>query len=121
MIARVAGLPSIWKRTPSPDCRRSALTGSAFFFEERDRSAGHDGRDGMLVDKLGKTIATQEDAKIIEPRDDPLEFDPVDEENRHGDLLLAHVVEKGVLEVLGFVLCHLSLILLFFGNSWWTH
>src|SRR3954462_10671800 len=98
MIARVGGVPSTWKRTPSPLFRGSGFTGPAFLFEERDGSTGHDGRDRMLIDKLRKAIAAQQHAKIIEPSDDPLELHSIDQEDRYGDLLLADVVEKGVLE-----------------------
>ena len=65
--------------------------------------AGHDRRDRVLVDELRMTVATQQHAKIVEPGDDALQLDAVDEEDGQGGLGLADAVEEGVLQVLLFL------------------
>jgi hypothetical protein len=57
----------------------------------------------MLVNKLRVRVAPEQDAEIVEPGNDALEFDAVDEEDRHGRLVLADVVQKYVLHVLRLV------------------
>jgi len=52
-------------------------------------------------------VATQKDAKIIEPGHNPLEFDSVHEEDRERDLVLAYKVEERVLQILGAFSSHL--------------
>lgn len=54
----------------------------------------------MLVDQLGMTIAAQQHGKIVEPGDDSLELDAVDQEDGHRVLSLADSVQKYVLEIL---------------------
>jgi hypothetical protein len=62
---------------------KDAVLGSDFFaFEHLHRLARHDRRDGVLVDKLRMTIATQQDAEIVERRNNAREFYTVDEKNR---------------------------------------
>jgi hypothetical protein len=53
-------------------------------------------------------IATQQNAKIIEPSDDALEFDPVYEKNRERDFVFPDMIEKGVLEILSTLARHRS-------------
>src|SRR6478752_6922729 len=36
--------------------------------EQLDRSAGHDGGDRMLVDKLRMTVAPKQQTEVVEPR-----------------------------------------------------
>jgi hypothetical protein len=79
-----------------------------------DRLAGHDGRDRVLVDQLRMTVTPQQDAEIVEPRDNPLQLDPIDEEDRQGRLVLADVIEKGVLEALCTFSSHGSFSFLLF-------
>jgi hypothetical protein len=45
-------------------------------------------------------IAAQQQAEIVKPRDRALQFNPVDQKNRHGLLRFAYMVQKGVLQVL---------------------
>src|SRR5258706_16235696 len=65
-----------------------------------DRRARHDRRDGMLVNQLRLAIAAQQDREIVEPGDNPLQLDALDEEHRHWGLVLAQQVEKLVLQAL---------------------
>jgi hypothetical protein len=58
------------------------------------------------------TIAAQQNAEIIEPGDNALKLDPVDEKNCERGLLLADVIEEGVLQALGFFGCHLKPLVL---------
>src|SRR5580692_9392323 len=62
----------------------------------------HDGGDGVLVDQLGLAITAQEHAEVVEPADDALQFDAVDQEDGQRGLRAAHAVEEGVLQVLLF-------------------
>src|SRR3954454_15288951 len=75
-------------------------------FEELDRVTRHDGGDGVLVDELRVAIASQQHTKIVEPGYDPLQFDAVDQENGERRLVLADMVEEGVLKILCAVLRH---------------
>lgn len=61
----------------------------------------------MFVNELRMRVTAQENAEIIEPRNDPLQLHTVHEENGHRHFRLAHVVQKSVLEVLVFVRRHL--------------
>src|ERR1700676_5597964 len=60
-------------------------------------------------------VATQKQAKIIEPSHKSLQFDAVDQENGHRGLGLAHMVEESVLKILRFFARH-ELILLILGR-----
>jgi hypothetical protein len=68
--------------------------------------SGHDGRNRVLIDKLGMPIATQKDAKIIEPSHNALQLDAVHEEDRERDLVLAYKVQERVLQILGAFSSH---------------
>src|SRR5262249_4020447 len=71
--------------------------------EELEWRAGHNGRDSVLIDELRVPVATQQHAEIVEPGDDSLQLYAVDEKNRERSLVLADIVEKGVLKVLGAI------------------
>src|SRR5262249_44442429 len=68
--------------------------------EELYRLRRHHGRDRMLVDQLRMRVTPQQHAEIIEPGDDALKLDAVDEEDRDRSLVLADVVQEDVLDVL---------------------
>src|SRR5262252_6643519 len=69
-------------------------------FEQLDRMTRHDRRDGVLVDQLRVSVTPQQHAEIIEPSHDPLQLHAVHQEDRERRLVLADVVEKGVLQIL---------------------
>ena len=46
-------------------------------------------------------VAAQQYAEIVEPSDDTLQFDAVDQENREWNLVFTDKIEKSVLQVLG--------------------
>lgn len=54
----------------------------------------------MFINKLRLPVATQEDAKIIEPRDDTLQFYTVDKEDCHRNFCFTDLIEKCVLKIL---------------------
>jgi hypothetical protein len=62
--------------------------------------SGHDRRDGVLVDELGMPVASQQKAEIVEPGDDSLELDAIDEEDRERDLILPDEIQKRILQIL---------------------
>ena len=66
-------------------------------FEQLDRMTRHDRRDGVLVDQLRMPIAPQQHAEIIEPGHHALQLHPVHQEDRERGLVLADMVEEGVL------------------------
>ncbi len=69
-------------------------------FEKLNGMARHDGRNGVLVDKLRVSVAPQKDAKIIEPGHDTLQLHPVHQEYGQRGLILADVIEESVLQIL---------------------
>lgn len=77
-----------------------------FSLKKLNRRTGHDGGNCVLVNKLRVTIPAQENAKIIKPSDNPLQLHAIHKEDRQRDLVLAHMVEELVLQVLVFVICH---------------
>src|SRR5688572_12970111 len=77
-----------------------SLLGRMLRIEQLDRRAGHDRRDGVLVDQLRLRIAPKQQAEVVEPGNNALELVPVHEEDRDRDLLLANMIEEGVLQVL---------------------
>src|SRR5690242_15871225 len=83
--------------------------------KELDRCARHDRADGVLVDKLGMSIPPEQNGEIVEPGNDPLQFDAVHEKYRYGSLALANMVQEHVLHVLGLLGGH-GAVLLFFGG-----
>src|SRR5438270_167173 len=66
--------------------------------EIRQRFRRHDGRDGMLIDELRTSFAPQQQREGVEPGDDALKLDSLDEED--GDRLLgaADAVEEMILQ-----------------------
>jgi hypothetical protein len=68
--------------------------------------AGHDCGYGVFVDELGVPIPAKENAKIIEPRHDALQFDPVYQKDGERDLILSQVIQERVLQVLRAFGCH---------------
>src|SRR5215472_17651299 len=60
--------------------------------EELHRLRRHHGRDRVFVDQLRMGVAPQQHAEIIEPSDDALQFDAIDEEHRDGSFVLADVI-----------------------------
>src|SRR6201996_2173287 len=65
--------------------------------EQLDGSAGHDGRDRMLVDKLRVTVAPQEQAEIVEPGDNSLQLHSIHQKDRQWRLGFTNVIKEGVL------------------------
>jgi hypothetical protein len=79
----------------------SVLSGSGVVvLEHRHRLAGHDGRDGVLIDQLGMAVATQENTEIVEGCHNTGQLHAVDKEDRQRNLLLANGIEKKILQVL---------------------
>src|SRR3546814_9183870 len=62
----------------------------------------HHRRDRVLVDELRLAVAAQQQREIVEPGDDSLELDPLDEEHRHRGLVATQSVEKKILKILAF-------------------
>jgi hypothetical protein len=62
--------------------------------------SGHDRRDGVFVDELRMPVAPQQQAEIVEPGDDSLELDAVDEEDRERDFILPDEIQKRILQIL---------------------
>ena len=77
-------------------------------FEHRNRARWHDRRDGEVIDQLRVPVASKQDAEIIKPGNETLQFYSVDEKNRDRRLGLSDVIEKRVLEVLRLLGCHSS-------------
>ena len=75
-------------------------------FEQLDRVTGHDGRNRVLVDELGMPIPPQQNAEIIEPCHDALQFNAVDQENGQRNFCFADVIEESVLQILRTFGCH---------------
>jgi hypothetical protein len=97
---------------------KSVRFGDMFRIKKLDRGTGHDGGNGVLVNQLGLGIPAQQKAEIVEPGYDTLELYSV--HKKYGDryFLLAHMVEKRILEILSFFRGHLwpLLCLIPWGN-----
>src|SRR5580693_3090696 len=78
-----------------------------------NRLAGHDRRYCVLINELGMPVAAQQYAKIVEPGDDPLQFDAVDQEDRERNLVLTDKIEKSVLQILWPLRSHVRYPILF--------
>src|SRR5580700_1666264 len=83
--------------------------------EQLDWCARHHGADGVLVDELGVPVAPQQDREVVEPGDDALELDAVDQEDGHRGLVLAHMVQEHVLHILRFFSSHSTILLVVFA------
>src|SRR5690242_13187135 len=94
--------PTDPSRPPAAATMRSDFFRRLSGLEELDRRRRHHCGDRVLVDELRMGVAAQQDAEIIEPGDDALELDTVDEEDRDGGLVLADVVQKNILNILSF-------------------
>src|SRR5271166_5497193 len=102
-----------WRRSPvaprdGPKAAGSVSVRVLDRLKHRNRARRHDRGDRVLIDQLGVSVATQQDAEIIEPGNETLQFDSIDEKNRDRRLGLPYVIEKGVLEVLRLLGCHRS-------------
>src|SRR5262249_35252091 len=95
-------------------CRSTLLSGIGF--HQIDGLAWHDGRDGVLVDELRMPVTAQEHAEIVEPGNDALQLDAIDEESRERNLVLAHVVQERVLQAWRTV-CHFVVVRLVYSLS----
>src|SRR6185312_5918971 len=80
--------------------------------EQLDRRARHHGADRVLVDELRVSVPAEQDGEIVEPGDDALQLDAVDQEHGHGGLVLPHMVQEDVLNVLRFLVGHGAILLL---------
>src|SRR6185437_12789302 len=80
--------------------------------EQLDRRARHHGADRVLVDQLRMPVPAEQDGEIVEPGDDALQLDAVDQEHGHGGLVLPHMVQEDVLNVLRFLVGHGAILLL---------
>src|SRR5690349_16018800 len=113
MRARRRGFPSssVGCRRDRPEWRLLRFLAGALLrgLEELQRRAGHDRGNGVLIHELGVSVAAEKHAKIVEPGDNALQLDTIDEEDRERRLVLADVVEKGVLQVLGAISHFLAL------------
>src|SRR5918998_1668444 len=87
--------------------------------EELDGRARHHRADGVLVDELGVPVPAEQHGEVVEPGDDPLELHPVDQEDGHGRLAFANVVQEHVLHVLGLLGGHGAVLLLMCGLPSW--
>ena len=72
---------------------------------ELHRTTRHDGGNGVFVDHLRDRVAQQHDV-LVERLDLTLQFDAVDQIDRHGHMLPAKLVQERVLQELAFVIAH---------------
>src|SRR3990170_7611817 len=97
-------------RRSSPGVRGSVtsslLASLVDLIEQLNRLSGHDGGNCVFVNQLGMTIPAQENAEIVEPGDDALQFHAIHEEYRHGYFLLPDIVEERVLKILRAIASH---------------
>jgi hypothetical protein len=56
--------------------------------------------------------APQKHGEIIEPGDDPLELDAIDKKHRHRGLVLPHMVQEHVLNILRLLSWHCTILFL---------
>jgi hypothetical protein len=69
----------------------------------------------MLINELGMPVAAQQYAKIVEPGDDTLKFDAVDQEDCEWNLVLTDKIEKSVLQILWPLRSHVPVSYFVFG------
>ncbi len=60
----------------------------------------HHRRDRMLVDQLRMPVASQQHRELIEPGDDSLQLNAIDEEDRDWRLVLPDVIQEDILNIL---------------------
>ncbi|MBB4569628.1 hypothetical protein GGE67_005112 [Rhizobium leucaenae] len=63
------------------DNGKSYLGCDFFAFEHLHRLTRHDRRDRMLIDKLGMAVSTQQDAEIVEGRNNARELYAIDQKD----------------------------------------
>ena len=97
---RVAGIVRYCPELPGLGMVQSGFPAVVLAVEHLHGLAGHDRRDGMLVDKLRMPVAAQQHAKIVERGDHARELHAIDEEDRERVLVLANGVEKKILQIL---------------------
>src|SRR6185437_15557173 len=66
-----------------------------------DRTAGHHGRNGVLVHHLADLVA-QQHHELVERLDDTLQLDAIDEINRNRHALAAQGIQERILQRLAF-------------------
>ena len=71
----------------------------------------HNRRDRVLVYQLRLPIAAEKQREIIEPGDDALQFDALDQKHGHRSLAFAESVQENILEILIFI-GHICLLFL---------
>jgi hypothetical protein len=84
-------------RGPSGLCVVFLLAG----IKQLDGLTRHNRRYRVLIDKLRMVVPAQQNAEIIEPGYDALEFHPVHQKYRYRQLVLSDVIQKYVLQILG--------------------
>jgi hypothetical protein len=78
------------------------------WIEELDWGTWHYSRNRVLINQLRLGIAPKQQAEIVKPGDNTLKFNAIHQEDCDWYLLLANVVEEGILKVLRF-----------FGGHFW--
>ena len=54
----------------------------------------------MFIHQLRMPVSAQQDAKVVKPRHNTLQFDTVDQKDRQWRFLLANMIEESVLQTL---------------------
>jgi hypothetical protein len=62
----------------------------------------------MLIHELRVSVTPQQDAEIVKPCDNPLQFYSVHEENRERCFVFSDVIEKGILKALNSLCSHVK-------------
>src|SRR3984957_15155976 len=83
--------------------------------EQLDRRARHYSADGVLVHQLGVPVSAQQNRKVVKPSNYALKLDPVHKEDGHWSLVLSHVVQEHILNILRFLIGHGTILLLVFA------
>src|SRR3546814_4881004 len=80
------------------------IQGSHYGLElRRVRFRSHHLLARMFVNQLRLAVAAQQQREMVEPGDDSLKLDPLDEEHRHLSLVPPHGVEKKILKILALI------------------
>ena len=74
--------------------------------EHGDRACRHDRGDRVLIDQLRVPVAPEQDAEIVKPGHEALQFHPINQKNRHRRLRLSDMIQERILEVLRLLGCH---------------
>src|ERR1700733_5757138 len=99
------------RRPSSVACGRRHLPrrNSAFRLggvEQLNRRTRHHGSDRVLVYQLRVYVPTQQDGKVVKPSDYALELNPVHQEHGHRRLVLPHMVQENILNILRLLIGH---------------